>query len=59
MFDDLLEDLKNVHSAEVKGDMRLGAGVAADCGQYRLGEVRPAVGDGVADRRIVIDVAGH
>jgi hypothetical protein len=33
MFDHLFEDLKHVHRAEVKGDMRLGADIATDRGQ--------------------------
>jgi hypothetical protein len=52
VLDDLLQDLKRVHRAEVKGDVRLGGGTAADRRQNRLGEIGPAIRDGVANRRI-------
>jgi hypothetical protein len=57
MCNNLLHDLQHVHGAEVKGDVRLGVGIAADPRQYRCGKVRPAVGYGVADRRIKIGVS--
>jgi hypothetical protein len=37
----------------------LGVLTASDGGQNRLGKIRPAIGQGVADRRIIIDVTGH
>jgi len=37
MFEDLLQDLRHIHRAEVTGDVSLGVGVAADRGQNRRG----------------------
>jgi hypothetical protein len=49
----------DAHSAEVKGDQRLSVIVSADSGQNRLGKACPAIGYGVADRRVKVHITGH
>jgi hypothetical protein len=47
------------NGAKVKRDMHLGVIGTSDTRQHFLDKHCPAVGNGVADRQIVIDVAGH